>query len=466
MRIIGLDVGNAVSVACCVHLSDFIEFPHSKAKEFFDELEFFYCTPDQQGLNVLKGLEGDIYIYEPTGDYHTIWTDNLEMLGLTYRQVSNNKLVAYRQLLGFPKDDPHDALALTYYFKDNHHDQRAFIRTREADLQSVYSLMFEIDRINREIRPLKARARVLLRREFPEYSRTTENPFGVWGLWKFIVGDRKGLHKCFETAYQSSIGSAKRNGGFSQELIELSQTIITRTERKIVCQELIKSVIYSDKYKDYHTVFNKFNFGDMIRAIILCQIYPFESFLDDSGNEIKRKIKSRKTKNGNPTYKRLAYRRFHSLLGKGIKRKQSGQVDIRYVTGSKICRNLLTLWVGSSVINTKLVNFTPITALLLEKYHNDVNASTTQLEKLKTFSLDDLKDVKPSLQNLGKPSTTLRRIGELLTEIISSMEKSKAQGDIGKKGNKILNQWAKARVSDKAVKILFRELINHWKIKN
>jgi hypothetical protein len=465
MRIVGLDVGNEISVACVVNLSDFHEFPHSKANEFFDELDFHFCTLDQDGLNKLKALKGDVYVYEPTGSYHQIWTDNLEMLGLAYRQVANTKLVAYRGLLEFPKDDPHDALALTYYFKDNKDNPRAFLRVRETDLQIVYSLLFEIERVNKELRPIKARARILLHREFPEYSKKEESPTGVWGLWKFIAGHPTKT-KIFQQAYDISIGSAKRNSGFSQELKELSETILIRMQRKIDCQELIKSAIYAEKYQDYHLVFDKFNLGDMVRAIILCQIYPFETFLDENGKELKRKIRNRKTAKGHPTYKRIAYRRFHSLLGKGIKRKQSGQVDIKYVTGSKICRNLLTLWVSGSIINTNLIQFTPMTSLLLDKYHNDVNASTTQLEKLKSFSDDELKEAKPELRKLGDNHSTLRRIGELLADIIEDMEKKKkSKESLGKKGNKILHQWAKARVSDKAVKLLFHELVRYWQEK-
>lgn len=465
MRIVGLDIGNRIAVACCVDLEVFTKYPHTEANALFDLIKFDNIELSRRGLEILTGLKGDIYVYEPTGNYHRVWTENLENLGLTYYQVSNNKLGSYRTLLEFPKDDPHDALALCYYFKDNKDNPKGFLRVRDNELQMAYELLFERERMNNEIRPLQSRTRNLLHAEFPEYCNKRYNGENVWGLWEFIATG-KTQKKCYQLAFNHSIGSARRNGGFSTEVRENAEKLMKLQQRKLDCKQMIQSIIYEKRFKEYHKIFDQFHFGDILRAIILCQIYPFDQFIDESGNEIRRLLVNKQTSNGNGTTKRIAYRRFHSLLGKGIKRKQSGQVDIKYVTGSKICRNLLTLWVGGAVINPKLKHFTAITSDLLEKYYNDVNASTVELEKLKTFSNDDLKEVKPELRTLGQPNSSLRRIGELLATLIERVESKKdPTKSLSKEGNKILHQWAKARVSDKAIKLLFKAFIVHWKQK-
>lgn len=56
-------------------------------------------------------------------------------------------------------------------------------------------------------------------------------------------------------------------------------------------------------------------------------------------------------------------------------------------------------------------------------------------------------------------------MGEILADIVEKASKGKKSVGkaLEKEGNKILHQWAKARVSDKAIKLLFRELVVHWK---
>ena len=146
-----------------------------------------------------------------------------------------------------------------------------------------------------------------------------------------------------EKKLTKSIGTVKTNG-FSSQLVKLADQIVRLKQRQIKIRQGFKAFLTNPKYGFYQEAFDKFDLGVYDRVIILCQIYPFEQFLDADGKEL-RKIKPRKFgKTGKPITKRVALSRFHTCLGKAVKPWESGKKKGHIVTGSVLARIQLYLW--------------------------------------------------------------------------------------------------------------------------
>ncbi|MGK7957261.1 MAG: hypothetical protein AB4063_18730 [Crocosphaera sp.] len=176
-------------------------------------------------------------------------------------------------------------------------------------------------------------------------------------------------------------------------------------------------MLINPKYAFYNEAFDCFNFGVYDRIIILCQIFPFEQFLDTNGNEL-RKIKPRKFgKSGKPVTKRVGLNRFHACLGKAIKPWESGKKKGHIVTGSVLARIQLYLWAKRTMALSPSRNPKPRVKELYDRYLNDIQAKLTKDGKI----------------------------------------------DPDHPGNNSLKQWGKARVGDKLAKLLFKELIGAYR---
>jgi len=452
-KIVGLDVGNDVSVAVVMTLDDYQNFPPgTNSEDFYNSCDFHYLKPDIAGLTTLRDL-GDIYVFEPTGNYSRIWHNNLLDMGKEVRLLPHNKAPLYRDLCGWDyKDDEHDSIAIAYYGWMNKDNPRAYNRVRLPVLHKAYQKILEKERLVRELRTLKNRARNRLHTEFPEARNSRSGGQGnikADPIWTYISGNAMGkvILARWQEKQAKTIGTAKN--GFSTELISLSQRIYILLNQRVKIIQELSEVLNLPEFDYYKEVFDAFQFGTFDRIIILCQIHPFSQFLDDDLKEIRIEKKRLKGKSGKCKTRRVAYNRFHSFLGKSVKPWSSGKKDGHIVTGSTLARNHLYLWATRNVVMQPKKG--EIFEILRTGYDRDMTTSTELLNSVK--KLEGLtEDQTKSIKELGA-------MGDL---ILSLIEESKATPKAGS-GKQRLGAWAKSRISDKAVKMLFKALIGAYR---
>ncbi|MGK7957994.1 MAG: hypothetical protein AB4063_22475, partial [Crocosphaera sp.] len=309
--------------------------------------------------------------------------------------------------------------ALAYCGWLNINNPSAFLSLKTPEIHATYQLFLEHERINRELKLLVNRARNLLHTEFPEGKKSKgQSSDKVDGIWLFISNSNQhpGWRKVWLKKISKSIGTVQKCG-FSPQLVKLSQQIVRLKERRIEIRKTFQEFLTNPRYAFYNKAFDSFNFGVYDRIIILCQIFPFEQFLDTNGNEL-RKIKPRKFgKSGKPVTKRVGLNRFHACLGKAIKPWESGKKKGHIVTGSVLARIRLYLWAKRTMALSPPRNPTPRVKELYDRYLNDIQARLTKKGKI----------------------------------------------DPDHPGNNSLKQWGKARVGDKLAKLLFKELIGAYR---
>ncbi|MGK7881042.1 MAG: transposase [Crocosphaera sp.] len=357
---------------------------------------------------------------EPTGNYSKLWINTLLDAGKEVRLISNRDLTSYRKLCQWDyKDDYHDATALAYCGWLNINNPSFFLSIRDPEIQAIYQLLLQHERINRELKPLVNRARNLLHTEFPEAKNSKSQSMDkVDGIWLFVSKSKQhpGWANNWAEKLSRSIGTANKFG-FTSETINLSEQIVRLKQRRIEIRQRFEDFLKVPEFYFYLEAFSKFDLGIYEIVTILCQIHPFSQFLDADGNEL-RKVKPRKFgKSGKPITKRVGLNRFHARLGKAIKPWESGKKKGHIITGSVLARIRLYLWAHRYMGMTQLKTQKPAIKYLYERYINDIQAKLTKDGKI----------------------------------------------DPNYPGNNALKQWGKARVGDKLVKMLFKELIGSYR---
>lgn len=467
MRIIGVDVGNDLTVAVVVTIEDFQSMTPSA---FFLQCDFIYCSPDKVGLEKLLNTNGDLYIMEPTGAYSRIWADNLAIAGKECRFVPHDKLSHYRTNCGWSdKDDEHDAVALAWYGWERLNRPNAFNRIRVPMVQAMFELFLQHKRIADEYTVICNQARNILHHECPEL-RSIKSYVTASGdpppLWEFISGgDRLRLRQ--KTKYtklkKNTIGSAspQRLGTFSTELKKRAARIVELELDDLEINNQLRQAIKNPEFDWYNAVFDKFSFGLYDRVLLLTQIYPFERMLNDSYGEIKLKHKRRsRSKSGKLPKRRVSYNLFHACLGKAPNQRSSGKKHGVTVNGSALCRSYLFLWGQVHIFRTseKYRKTGYPWDALNSRYESSIKeAGELELLLAKALKNDEslIEQLEPVLRGVTGGETIMQLIGTLKDrhKLRLTPERIKIES------KKVLGNWAKSRATDLAVKLLFRELL-------
>jgi transposase len=115
-------------------------------------------------------------------------------------------------------------------------------------------------------------------------------------------------------------------------------------EEKLIEQE-IQHLLADARFKAYIKVFSEFGFGLRLQAMILSQIFPIEFFLMNGKPEVQIR-KGRKS--GKPTKRYISLRKFQKCLGLAPSLESSGDKHHSKVnSGSKLCRKAFWQWVFS-----------------------------------------------------------------------------------------------------------------------
>ena len=235
-------------------------------------------------------MKPDIAILEPTGmNYSKFWVEHLSRAGVEVRFVGHKQLRNYRENhLGLPdKDDDADALAIACYGFDYGIDLSRFVQVRDLLISRMRELVLRLNHLSRIQSPVINRIRQDLAWQFPEVALVRSkrgNSGKVPLLWGWLAGERSS--KKYDKLYSQTAGLGLTNSVKSHALRICS----LQTEEQLIENELT-AILADERFAAYREVFQKFNLGDRLQAIILSQIFPLENYLGEDGKPI---IKIRK----------------------------------------------------------------------------------------------------------------------------------------------------------------------------
>lgn len=340
-RIVGLDVSKS-SVSCCL-----LNEKPSNPREFYYECRFYKFETTVTGLAGLMLLRPEIAILEPTGmNYSKFWVQHLTRAGVEVRFVGHKQLRNYRENhLGLPdKDDDADSLALACYEFDYGNDLSRFVQVRDRAISRMRELVLRLNHLNRIQSPIINRARQDLAWQFPEVALVVSKR-GVSGkvplLWGWLAGERTSVR--YDGLYSQTAGL-----GLTDSVRFHSQRICSLQREEQMLEDELVETLKDSRFEKYIQVFQEFNFGDRLQAVILSQVFPLENFLGEDGKPIIKIRKGRKS--GNPTKRHLSLRKFQKALGLAPSQESSGDISKSKVSGgSALCRRALWQWVFSCV---------------------------------------------------------------------------------------------------------------------
>lgn len=346
--IIGVEVAKT-SVLCC-KLDDGLPIPSDLA-QFAHTYTPISIPASSDGIERLLHL-GDHYVLEPTGDYSRIWLETLRANGKTVLRVNPKRVKALKDYSGIAsKTDRYDAAFLALYGALNQGDPTAFLSDYAEELRDLTSKHQFLTRMTSN---LQRRLWQLLSHEWPEVCRTPSGKKPHQGrdwleprppaLWRFIAGQPSQTTKRRQASLDASIGS-----GLSDLSKALATQICDLERQQFPLEEQIAAILTASEFKPYHTVFDKFGFGELTRAVLLSRIYPFERFLGPDGKPRREKRPSAKTE-GRYHRRDRSLGAFRLALGNGTEMYQSGQLTKRRAAGSKTARTALFLHVKAKVL--------------------------------------------------------------------------------------------------------------------
>jgi hypothetical protein len=161
-------------------------------------------------------------------------------------------------------------------------------------------------------------------------------------MWEWLALEKES--KRYDRIYNESVGlgietSTHRH---AKRLID-----IWAEEREIEAE--LEELMADSRFIKYRQVFDKWGFGRRIQAILLSQIFPIESFLDDDGKPIIQWGKSRRKKDKR-IKRHISLRRFTKALGCAPTERSSGDKESKKIVGgSDVCRVALWQWLFTRI---------------------------------------------------------------------------------------------------------------------
>ncbi|MEG4275175.1 MULTISPECIES: IS110 family transposase [unclassified Microcoleus] len=345
-QIIGLDISKA-SVSCCL-ISEKIDEP----REFYYRYNFHKFAATAHGISELlaligsKNLENTIAIMEPTGI-------NYQILWGTQlaRAGVEVRLVGHKELRSFREHH------LGLPDKDDDADALA-LAIYGWDYQDAPRRFVQMrDRTIVQIRRLVLRLAHLNRVQSPIINRARQDlawQFPEAALIKSLRSGEKvpllwGWLCCERQSVKYDLLLERSIGlGITDELRKHAARICDLQREEMVLEFELSKLVGEPQFLPYRKVFARFGFGRRVEALLLSQIYPFENYLAADG---KPDVKIRKgRKSGKPTKRHLSLRRFCKALGYAPSQESSGDLQkSKVVGGSDLCRRALWQWIFTRV---------------------------------------------------------------------------------------------------------------------
>ncbi|MEO1211074.1 MAG: transposase [Cyanobacteria bacterium J06638_20] len=344
--ILGIDIGGAYATAYLLGTESTFEIQYTK--------------PD---LEALCSLDFDTVILEPTGGYERVVSEYLEAKEKRVRVVKLNRLSAYRKMLGIPKSDANDARILAQYGDVFESDPLAWVMPCPFPEQK--DLLLQKDQLLKQRSSLVNRLRGRLAFEFPEYQRSRTGKLQnirlgrPWGesthsLLIWLSGDTIFRQASWDKRLEESCGT-----GITEYTRHLAFSIAEIDREAGAIEKSIEQFFRGDRFRLYHTVFDRFAFPQYLRCYLLCRIYPIQRYLVNGGQCI---YTPHTTKRGRLIQRNASLSAFKAAVGCGTIPNSSGirgekqplywqgrsrrkEAPEEYPVGDRNIRRGLFLWV-------------------------------------------------------------------------------------------------------------------------
>jgi hypothetical protein len=322
-----------------------------------DPFTFYF---NSSGIAGLLSLKPDVIALEPTGVHYSKLIENVcKAEGIKILWVGHLQSSHHRKSYKLPdKNDLADAFAIACYAATFINQPHYFLEFT-PEVAEIRRLYLQLKSITRYRNPLIARIIQQLTHEFPEALQPKKNikvTNPITGeveskpstnrkyKYKFTILDdgRRALivwlaererditRKTYywDDLYKKSI-SHRYGGGISTFTKKLA---IFTDEFDLLDFELtqeLAALVLNPRFKVYNKVFDEFNFGLMLRAILLALIYPFEHRFESIGQFKKR-------------------------IGLGLDENSSGNnQSFSSKTGSIACQSEFYLWASTTIAINK-----------------------------------------------------------------------------------------------------------------
>lgn len=450
--IIGLDVSKNNVVACALTEAPF------DLKGYFKEhgKSFPRLYSNRNGISELLAMNPDCVVMEPTGvHYSWIWAHILKSQGIKILWVGHSEVASFRKSKKLPdKNDGADALALAAYALTNWNYPEAFLGyEHECFIIPMRENCLQLQNLNRIQSPIINRLRQQLAREFPEAALkdSQRGPDGQIPLWCFLAGRERNLkkkHGYYDNLYEISI-APKYGVEISDFSRKLANQLCDLTNWEIQIETELAALLRLPEFKVYNQVMDDLGMGMRTKCWIISQIYPIERFM----------------KTGNYRNWRA---RFKQRLGYGGVENSSGDKESTGKTGSKISRQMLYLWIVTSISVTRCRADNPLAKQLGDFYDTrtrqyNENPEVFHSKLLIKQQQDAIATLKTQLGPLLSPSviSQLERSLSGLLDIPALLGTDSNQPIPVKKGEakKRFGKLICSQTAAKGVELLFNELM-------
>ncbi|MGK7898211.1 MAG: transposase [Xenococcus sp. (in: cyanobacteria)] len=391
-RVLGLDIGRNFAIGFLLTEYDGQTAPIN----LFNELKKTNChrfDNNNEGVKKLKELEIEMIILEPTGYWYSqFWVDQGKKLGIEIQWVSHQSVKWHRFHYKFKnKDDDSDAFTIAMMFfartgYDEHDRPPLLLRYDHDTINKIRELFYEREQMVKERNGSINQLRQRLEREMPEIAKRDFKSVGKDGVnptLGHIIG--KTVNRRFPKV-TTGIGISE----YSREIVE---DILRDTERAEKRDKKLGILLKKEEFTSYKEVFDLFEFGTVIQALMMLHCYPFDRFMIN-GKPYR--------KNGHDQ----SLRQFQHFLGLGFTYEKSGDTSARdgkmkkKWSGSEIIRSHLYAHALITICRKQRPAGTRITRLLKKAWFLDREREVTFYDS-KGKKRSEMKTY-PSFKSLGK----------------------------------------------------------------
>jgi hypothetical protein len=248
----------------------------------------------RRDLDDLFALKPDAIALEPTGmRYSSLLARRAEKEGVPLLWVGHAQCANYRKQMKLPdKNDLADALALACYGFLYREFPQYFIHFESFPIDQIRELYLQLKSLSRFETSCINRLKQQLAYEFPEAMEIEMKPLrdGRRSLICFLADrERPGIkqNRYWENRWRDSVARDLdiEISSFTQKFCE----IIDDYDQLIAeLSDKLEHYVNFPIFCPYNRVFDRFNFGLMVRAALLIQIYPIERF--ESIGAFKRRV--------------------------------------------------------------------------------------------------------------------------------------------------------------------------------
>jgi hypothetical protein len=411
MNICGLDVCRNYAVICLVD-----RLPETSPLQFFGSLKSVqdwqkkfikqkvkkplqinscsWVIPcNKEGIDLLKSLEIDEIILEPTGYWYSgFWINATEQLGIKLNWISHQHVKYKRAGYGFKnKDDVSDAftMALAYFDRTSFDElgNPPFIKHySHKAVEQLRRTWFEREQLDKQLNVWTNQLRQRLCIEFPEIA---QKDFGRPG----VAGYNRTLAHIAGIRLNPRVQKVTAGTGIMPYTQRMANDLMDHQQRLNEHEQMLNEILMDDHFREYHRTFVRFGYSIVMQSLILLHVYPLERFFV----------------NGKPYWKNnhdLSLRKFQAYLGLAYTYEKSGDTSAKDNKvkkkwfGSDLVRSHLYPHALTTICNPKSHAKSAILLKLRDSWFNDREVNETYRDNKGRKQIRKVKH--PSFQSLGK----------------------------------------------------------------